>query len=173
MTSAPRAGQTRGADTIALVALACAAVLVLGLAGRPLATDDLWWHLALGEVYAGQGLFIAEDPLFHTAAGQPTVPHEWLFQVGVYGVAHAVGFHGLRALHAGLVAAILVWTFLLFRRAAGSTALAACAGAAWIALSWYRLIQLRPELVSLLAILGLTTLLFWRAEPPGLRTPDR
>ncbi|HJO22323.1 MAG: hypothetical protein QF890_13915 [Myxococcota bacterium] len=168
MTSAPRAGLARGADTVALVALLCAAVLVLGLAGRPLATDDLWWHLALGEVYADQGLSVAEDPLFHTTPGQPTVPHEWLFQIGVHSVERLTGFHGLRTVHAGLVAAILVWTFLFLRRAAGNAALAACAGTVWLALAWYRLIQFRPELTSLLAILGLTTLLFSRARPPGL-----
>ena len=33
-------------------ALAGTALLVLVAAGRPLATDDLWWHLKLGEIYA-------------------------------------------------------------------------------------------------------------------------
>ena len=67
MKSAPRGGRTRGADAVATAALVWAALLVLGLAARPVATDDLWWHLALGEVYADQGLSVPEDPLFHTA----------------------------------------------------------------------------------------------------------
>ncbi|MEE2679347.1 MAG: bacterial transcriptional activator domain-containing protein [Myxococcota bacterium] len=167
MKSAPQGGRTRGADAVATAALLWAALLVLGIAARPVATDDLWWHLALGGVYAQEGVSVSEDPLFHTAPGQPTVPHEWLFQIGVHGVERLTGFHGLRALHAGLVGVLIAWTFLLLRRAAGSTALAACALTVWLALSWYRLIQFRPELVSLLAILGLTSLLFTRAAPPG------
>ena len=168
MKSAPRGGRTRGADAVATAALVWAALLVLGLAARPVATDDLWWHLALGEVYADQGLSVPEDPLFHTAPGQPTVPHEWLFQVGVHGVERLTGFPGLRLLHAGLVSIVVVWSFLLMRRASGSTALAACALTVWLALSWYRLIQLRPELVSLVAILGITSLLFTRPATPGV-----
>jgi hypothetical protein len=152
---------------LALAFLGVAVAAMLWLAGRPVATDDLWWHLALGEAYTESGLSLDEDPLFHTAPGQPTVPHEWLFQVGVHGVERTLGFHGLRAFHVLLVVAILGWSFALFRRAAGAVAPAALACAVLIALSWYRLFQLRPELVSLLAILALYSLVLARDEAPG------
>jgi hypothetical protein len=142
-------------------------MVVLWLAGRPVATDDLWWHLALGEAYTDHGLALDEDPLFHTAPGQPTVPHEWLFQVGVFAVERGLGFHGLRALHVLLVTGILVWSLALFRRASGSFAAAALASSVLIAVSWYRLFQLRPELVSLLAILALYGWVLARDAPPG------
>ncbi|MGI9592077.1 MAG: hypothetical protein ACR2P8_11965, partial [Myxococcota bacterium] len=154
----------------ALVSLACLAMAwgaMLWLTGRPIATDDLWWHLALGEAYAEHGLALAEDPLFHTAPDQPTVPHEWLFQVAVHGLHRGLGFQGLRVVHVLLVAGILVWSFALFRRAAESVAAAALASAVLIALSWYRLFQFRPELLSLLAILALYALVLARDEPPG------
>lgn len=167
MTSARRTTHTRAADAVALAAFLCAAALVLAIAGRPLATDDVWWHLKLGAVYAEQGLSVPEDPLLHTAPDQPTVPHEWLFQVLVHAVEQLAGFQGLRALHVALVAAILVGVLASFRRASDSLALAAAAGVAWLALSWYRLIQLRPELLSLLALLVLTVALLGRRAPPG------
>ena len=157
----------------ALVSLACLAVAwlaMLWLTGRPIATDDLWWHLALGEAYTEGGLALAEDPLFHTTPGQPTVPHEWLFQVGVHAAQRTLGFHGLRAVHVLLVTAILAWSFAIFRRAAGSIAPAALASAVLVALSWYRLFQFRPELISLLAILGLYQWVLTRREAPGWRS---
>ena len=168
MTRGRRATQAKAADTLALAAFLCASALVLALAGRPLATDDTWWHLKLGEVYAAHGPFVDADPLLHTAADQPTVPHEWLFQVLLHGVERVGGFFGLRALHAALVAGILAWVFVLFRRASDSLALAAAAGSVWLALSWYRLIQLRPELLSLLALLALGSGLLLQREAPRL-----
>jgi hypothetical protein len=167
MKSGRRATHRRAADALALLALLGAAALVLAIAARPLATDDTWWHLKLGETYAEQGPHVASDPMLHTAPDQATVPHEWAFQVLLYGVEQAAGFFGLRVLHAGLVAAILIGLFALFRRASDSTAAAAAASVAWIALSWYRLIQLRPELLSLLALLLLTGALLVRRDAPG------
>lgn len=169
MTGGPRATQTRAADALALTALLCACGLLLAISARPLATDDTWWHLKLGEVYAEQGPRVAADPMLHTAATQATVPHEWLFQVMLYGVEQAAGFTGLRLLHAALVSAILAAIFFAFRRASGSLALAAAASVCWIVLSWYRLIQLRPELVSLLALLLLSGALLRRREAAGLK----
>ncbi|MBW2269264.1 MAG: hypothetical protein JRH16_11880 [Deltaproteobacteria bacterium] len=169
MTNGRRATHPRAADALALTALLCAAALLLAIAGRPLATDDTWWHLKLGQAYAERGPIVAEDPLLHTAPGQATVPHEWLFQVLLHGVERAAGFAGLRLLHVGLVAAILAAIFATFQRATRSPALAAAASVVWIVLSWYRLIQLRPELLSLLALLLLTTALLARREPPSLR----
>src|SRR5215475_7197912 len=145
---------------LALAGLVPLCGIVVWLAGRPLATDDLWWHLALGAAYAGRGLWIPEDPLLHTAPGQPTVPHEWLFQVALHAIHRVVGFQGLRALHAALVVGILVAVHATFRRASPSRAAAALATAVFACLAWYRLFQLRPDLVSIPACLLLAALLF-------------
>ena len=71
-----------------------------------------------------------------------------------------IGFHGLRVVHVAMVVTIVWQTHCLFRRASGSHLAAFAAGATWLALSWYRLIQLRPHLFTLLAALLLYRLLF-------------
>jgi len=139
----------------------------LVLVGRPLATDDLWWHLELGGVYASQGLEVPQDPMLHTTREHPTVPHEWLFQVALHNLQRGVGFQGLRVIHVAVVAGLLLWAFALFRGAAGSTAPAALATLAWLALSWYRLFQLRPELATLTALFAFYALLFGSDRPPS------
>ena len=159
-------------DLPGLLAASCLVPLcgiVVWLAGRPLATDDAWWHLALGAVYARDGLWIDADPLLHTAPGQPTVPHEWLFQVALHAIQRAVGFPGLRVVHAVAVVGILIGVHASFRRAAASRAAAALATAVFACLAWYRLFQLRPDLVTIPATLVLGALLFAREERPGAR----
>jgi tetratricopeptide (TPR) repeat protein len=153
---------------LALLSLAALVVLLLVVVGRPLATDDLWWHLALGERYASEGVQLDSDPLLQTATEAPAAA-SWLFDVAAHGVACSVGFQGLRLLHVGLVAAILVLTHSLFRRAWPSTPAACLASAFWISISWYRLVQLRPELATILATLILYRLLLEQRGPPSWR----
>jgi hypothetical protein len=147
------------------------AALLLYLAGRPLDTSDLWWHLALGEVYANEGPWPTGDPLLHTAHADAPVQHEWIFGVALHGIQRLGGFYGLRAAHALAVAAILWLAFALFRRGAGSgnSALAGTclATGALITLSWWRLFQLRPDLLSIAAALGLYQLLLASPVAPS------
>jgi hypothetical protein len=135
------------------------ALVLLVVAGRPLATDDTWWHLAHGAAFAHQGPALSEDPLLFTAPGPPA-PASWLADVALHAVLGATGFAGLRALHVGLVAAIAALAWSLLRRAAGSVQVATAAFVCLVALSGYRLFQLRPELVTLLATLLLIRGLF-------------
>jgi len=151
---------------LAVAGLLLAVGVLVYLVGRPLATDDVWWHLALGEVYAERGPWVEADPLLHTTRDRPTIPHEWLFQVALHGALGQLGFHGLRFLHVLAVVGILAWCFRIFRRALPDPAWAALATTALVVLSWYRLFQLRPELVSLLAMLGLYVLLLERGTKP-------
>ncbi|HVN39295.1 MAG TPA: hypothetical protein VMW19_14095 [Myxococcota bacterium] len=141
---------------------------LLALCLRPLATDDTWWHLAMGAVYATGDLWPKEDPLLHTTVLRPPVPHEWLFQVGLYAWHALAGFQGLRALHGLLAVGILASAFALFRRAGGDVASAALATAIFVCLSWFRLVQLRPDLVSIAAALALYALVL-APERPGAR----
>jgi hypothetical protein len=142
---------------------------LLALCARPLATDDTWWHLAMGALYAGGDLWPAEDPLLHTTVLRPPVPHEWLFQVGLLGLERAAGFQALRALHALWAAGILAAVLLLFRRAAGEWAAAALATAVFASLAWFRLLQLRPDLVSIAAVLALYALVLAPERPARAR----
>jgi len=159
----------RAASWLSLAALLALWLPLLALAARPLATDDTWWHLAMGRLYAGGNLWPSEDPLLHTTVLRPPVPHEWLFQVALHGLHGAAGFQGLRGLHASAVAGIGIAAFALFRRAGGATAFAACATAVFACLSWFRLFQLRPDLVSIGAALALYALVLRPERPSGVR----
>ena len=39
------------------IALAVSMLALLALLARPLGTDDTWWHLAMGRMYASEGLW--------------------------------------------------------------------------------------------------------------------
>jgi len=141
----------------ALLAFAAAAVLALLLliaAGQPLATDDTWLHLSLGRAYAQAGPWLDTDPLLASAPGPPT-PAAWLFDVMLYGVERAMGFAGLRVLHVALVATIVAVGFSLLQRASKSLLVASFASATFVVLAAYRLVQLRPHLLTMLAALVL------------------
>ena len=153
---------------VAGVGLLVLAALVVGLAAGPLTTNDLWWHLAHGQAYATSGPWLASDPCLATAVEGP-IPHQWLFALAAHGVERVSGLHGLRVLHA-LAAAGIVWLALArFRRAAGRLAPACLATAVFLVLSWYRLVQLRPELFSIFAALLLCVLLFEPRVPSWRR----
>jgi len=142
----------------ALVALAGLALVVVAIAGRPLATDDTWWHLAMGSLYATGDLWPRADPLLHTTVLRPPVPHEWLFQVGLFRLREWLGFPALRVLHGAAVLALLGSVYAVSRRASGDRVAAAFATLVFLALSWFRLVQLRPEVFSALAVVALYAL---------------
>jgi hypothetical protein len=151
--------------TIALLAFALLALLVLYLAGRPLDTSDLWFHLKMGEVYASEGPWPASDPLLHTAHADAPVQHEWLFGVAVHGVETLVGHHGLRVLHVLALLGILGLVCSLARRESGSVGATCLAGSVFLVLAWWRLIQLRPDLASIPAAFLLYRLLLESEDP--------
>lgn len=162
-------GPARWPAALAASGFVVVAVLVLFLAASPLTTNDLWWHLAHGRAFLAHGLFAEHDPCLATASGG-AIPHQWLFAVAARGVEQVAGLHGLRVLHALAVAGITWLAFAAFRREAGGrVAPAALAACAFLVLSWYRLIQLRPELFSIAAVLLLERLLFAPALPSWRR----
>lgn len=165
MSAARRAG-----PFIAALSLALVCGWLLYLCGRPLATSDLWWHLAMGEVYATQGPWPAGgDPLLFTAHADAPVQHEWLFGVAVYAVEKALGYQGLRALHVLLVAGCLALALSSFRRSSRSFETAALATLVFTLLASWRFVQLRPDLVSIPAALALHRLLLEPEAGPGAR----
>ncbi len=143
---------------------------LLAVAGRPIFTDDLWWHLAHGRAYANAGPWLREDPLLFTAPGPPA-PAAWLSDLLFYDLHLLFGFTGLRVVHVLLVAAIawLVWS--LVERTCRSAVVASLCTGFVLAASTYRLVQLRPHLFTIMAALLLARWLFatpheasrWRA----------
>lgn len=168
---APRTHGSRTAwpTWVAGASLAVLLGWVLLVAGRPLATNDLWWHLALGRAYVAQGPWLAADPLLHTARATPPQPVAWLFDLALHGTLRATGHHGLRGLHLLLAAAIAALALSLFRRERAPPAATALATGAFLVLAWPRVFQLRPDLVSILATLALYRLLLEPREPPSWR----
>jgi len=137
-------------------------------AGQPVFTDDLWWHLGLGEAYLAHGPWLQSDPLLFTAPGPPD-PSAWLSDAALFAVWKHAGFIGLRVMHAAIVASLMALVFALARRASGSRAVAAVVGIAFVALAGYRLVQLRPELFTIAATLGLYALWCEGAERASWR----
>jgi len=138
---------------IALAALVAVAACVTYVAGGPISTDDAWWHLALGETYASEGPWPARDPLLHTAHADAPVQHEWLFDVALHAWKRGLGLQGLRVLHVALVWGIVALVLSALRRETSCLAMAAAGACVFLALAWPRLVQLRPDLVSMIGVL--------------------
>ncbi len=149
----------KGPIVLGAIALAIVVGAMLHLAGRPLSTDDFWWHLKMGEIYATQGLDLTEDPISFNAQAAPE-PNQWLFGVALHHARQIVGLQGLRAIHVLIVAAIIWLAFSSLRRVSASTPIACGATIAWLAMSWWRLFQFRPDLLSIAATLAIYRLLF-------------
>ena len=142
---------------------------VLYYAGRPVATDDVWWHLTLGRSFVSEGLWPESDPSLFTAHEEAPQLHSWLFGVAVYGLERAFGLAGLRVVHVLGVAGILWLAHSLFRRQSGSRVACFCALAVFVVMSWQRLFQLRPDLFSIPATFLVYRLLLEDGEPPSWR----
>ena len=95
-------------------------MLLLLVVGRPVATDDLWFHLKMGEVYGTETLWPEADPMLHTAGDRRPVQHEWLFGVAVFALERAIGLQGLRLVHVIAVSGIVLLVFASFRRESGA-----------------------------------------------------
>jgi len=94
------------------------------------------------------------------------VQHSWLFGVLVYEAARVVGLRGLRVLHVVTVMGILGLAYAILRRERAGTVFTVTAFMTFVVLSWFRLFQLRPDLVSILCALALYRLLLEKEEPP-------
>lgn len=154
---------------IAGIGLALVTIRLLHLVGGPIATDDLWWHLRLGEEYTSHGPWLEADPLLYTAVEGAPAPHAWLFGVTVSAVERELGLHGLRLVHVAIVALIIGLACWIFWRESGMPAVAFLATSVFLLLTLDRLPRLRPDLFSIAAALLLYLLLLQRNEPPSWR----
>ena len=156
------------ADGVTHVCFALLVCLLLFAAAGPIATDDVWWHLELGELYRNAGPWLTSDPRLHTALGPPA-PNAWLFDLGLASLADLGGLFALRGFHALWVGLFIVLAWRSLKRSSDSAVIASLGCAVFIACSSYRLLQLRPELVTILATLVLYSLVLETREPSWRR----
>ncbi len=147
------------------------ALWAMAFAGAPVFTNDVFWHVATGQhllaEFAAGRAFPTVDPFSYTAQDQVWVLHEWLFQVGC-AVLHRLGGLPLLRLCGALATLAILWLVRgLFARGLGSPWWGLCGATLWLALGSERL-QLRPTLVTILAILLLCRVLL-TARPFGWR----
>jgi hypothetical protein len=154
---------------IAGIGFALVAIWVLHLVGAPVATDDLWWHLRLGEEYTAHGFWLESDPMLYTAVEGAPAPHAWLFGVAVSAVDRLLGLQGLRVAHVAIAVFIIGLAYSLFRRESSMRAPAFLATTVFLVLTADRLPRLRPDLFSISAALLLYVLLLQRDESPSWR----
>ncbi len=138
------------------------------LVGQPIYANDTWIHLALGEQFLAKGPYLDGDPFLFAAPGAPS-PSSWLGSAAIAGGLGVFGWSGLRFLHALLTLAILWLGWRIARRETGSPGAASLVLVAFIALSTYRFVQLRPELFTIAATLALYPLLIAPRTGPGPR----
>jgi hypothetical protein len=135
--------------TSAVVLRSLLFVAIFSLAAVPPVDPDLWWHLANGRLIATTASIPHVDLYSFSAAGQPWVMHEWLADLGMYGLYQLGGLPLLVATGALVVTAAALCLYHLLRRgglhpsaAVGLTLVGALAGStAWGA---------RPQLLNLL-----------------------
>ncbi len=132
---------------------------------QPVRTDDVFWHLKLGEILWQGKEFPGEDPFLFTSP-EDSFPfyHEWLFQVGIHLVHSQWGMGGVRVLTAllALAACGAVWYWARGMDVTGHFAW--LASGALLLFAYQRLIQLRPHLVSVIFFFFLLGYLWRRRD---------
>jgi hypothetical protein len=116
---------------------------------QPVRTDDTFWHLKIGEILLQAKSFPAQEYLLFTHdPNSPPLYHEWLFQIVLKSIE---AFGGLTALRFFLPLCVLciVWVLLRFFRLFEPKGLL-LATLLFLLFSYQRLIQLRPELFSMI-----------------------
>ena len=106
--SAPEAPVRRplAARVAGPLALAGCLAFALALGARPLAHDDLFWHLRCGEWMVRHRAVLHADLFSFTRFGAPWVTHEWGFSLLAYGIFRLAGLAGLRLLAALVTVAV-------------------------------------------------------------------
>ncbi len=138
-----------------------AAALAMVWSARPLAHDDVFWHLRTADWILRHGAVPTTDPFSYTRFGAPWISHEWGFAMLAWVWERAFGLPGLQALTA--VAVLLTGTLVARRAAAPWAVVGPLFGIALLASG--PAIFLRPALVALamLAALLLALDLWWRS----------
>jgi hypothetical protein len=99
--------------------LTCVFVLLALMAARPLAHDDLFFHLRTGDLILRTGSVPHADSYSHTMPGAPWTTHEWGFAILVALVFRSFGYSGLVGLTSVLAVVAFALVYALMRRLAG------------------------------------------------------
>src|SRR6202171_4693907 len=132
---------------------------ILGMAARNVVDPDIWWHLKTGEWITQHRAVPRVDPFSYTRAGQPWIAHEWLSELGIYGLFRFAGAGGLIVAFAVIHCAAF---FLLYLRCATNRFVSG-AITLWGALATATLWGVRPQMISLL-LASLWLLILERSE---------
>jgi len=143
-------------------------VAVFSLAAVPPLDPDLWWHLANGRLIVLTGSIPHADVYSFSAAGNPWVMHEWLADLGMYGLFRAGGLPLLVAIFALIVTAAAGCLYALLRRSglhATAAAMLTLAGALAGSTAWGARPQLLNSLFVGLLLVGLLSYRDGRLSP--------
>src|SRR5579864_3822945 len=91
-------------------------VAIFSLAAVPPLDPDLWWHLANGRLMVGTLSIPHLDVYSFSAAGQPWVMHEWLADLGMFGLDRLGGLPVLVVAFALVVTVTAGCLFWLLRQ---------------------------------------------------------
>jgi hypothetical protein len=133
-------------------------VAIFSLAAVPPLDPDLWWHLANGRLLVHTLSIPHVDVYSFSAAGQPWVMHEWLADLGMYGLFKIGGLPLLVALFAMVVTGAAVGLYCLLRAgglAQTPSVLVTLLGALAGSTAWGARPQLLNPLLAGLLLLGL------------------
>jgi hypothetical protein len=156
---------SRVAVVVAGVSVAFLAAFLLYLAGGPVHSDDVWFHLVMGEHFLSEGLYSGWDPILYTAHGADPLQHEWLFGVLVHGLDVLGGFTALRVGNVLAAAAAMGLAWSILRREAPTRTSALLAMALFLSLAWWRFHLIHPDLVTIPLVFLLYRLLLASPQP--------
>lgn len=113
----------------------------------PLRDFDIWFHVKSGEVMVQQGRILHEDVFSYTGEGREWFPHEWLFEVGAYGVQQVFGFEAIKYVMAGVVV-VMIGVVLLVLADMGVGRWMAIGLAMWYWAAVYEFFTARPHVIA-------------------------
>lgn len=175
----PLTPEALAADMGRLDRILAALVVVLAFfAGSFLAQNsDVWMHLATGRLIAQGQYTFGTDPFAYTTSGARWINHAWLYDLGSYSLAEALGGveeglgGGALVFLKGLAIALLAWLMIhMTRRDQGYWLPVVCTTAALFAMAPRLLLQ--PSYLSYL-FLGLTLFILFRSGAVGDREQER
>jgi len=93
------------------------AMFPAGMASRPVADPDTWWHLRVGETIVETGTFPPTEPFsrYGIETQKPWIAYSWLYEVVLYGFWHTGGIVGVlvfRLLMDACTFATISWVIL-------------------------------------------------------------
>ena len=128
---------------------------------------DFWWHVRTGEIILRTGTVPNTDPFSYTAAGQPWIVHEWLWELAMALITQYGGYATAVLLSASVVAITYAILYRLLRRL-GANELLSAALVLWAAALAIRNLGVRPREFTLLFVAAyVSSLLRFREGRPA------